>query len=96
MRGGGNSVKRQLAGRAFTRLAMAVRRLEQPGRHFFAVRQADGTIEIIRRVGTVSTPIGVVLPDFTLAPGTFISAPGGLVDQRAELRGILDELRGAA
>ena len=80
----------------FTRVALAVRGMEQPGRRFCSVRRDDGTVEVVRRVGTVETPIGVVRADLTLEPGAYISQAGGLVDERARLRGILAQLRGEA
>ena len=80
----------------FTRLALAVRRMEQPGRRFCAVRGDDGTVEVVRRVGSVETPIGVVRADLTLEPGNFVAGPGGLVDEREQLRAVLAELREAA
>ena len=89
-------MKRKLTTRGtFTRLALAIRqRMEQPGRHFCAIRNEDSSVAIVRRVGTVDTPVGVVR-DLRLEPRTLIST-GGLIEERQQLRGILAELRGAA
>ena len=89
-------MKRKPAARSvFTRLALAIRqRMEEPGRHFCALRNEDGSVEIVRRVGTVDTAVGVVR-DLQLEPRTLIST-GGLIEERQRLRGILAELRGAA